>query len=229
MISKFNLMFLSHHFSIRSFLYPVSAIIFLNACRAVPYFVTSNDFYRQEITLDMIDGNKLTGETSVLFEETVPAQNFIELKTKDGIVQSIPIKNIKGYFYKEDYYAIKYVDLYYSGTYNLLFIKRLTKENSRIQFYALHQVRKTNDTGEELYFYFISLPNHSLYETWNIYSKNLVPDFDSKMSAIVSDCPQLAEKIKEKRNGYFLARYNFSNSKKVEVFTRIIEEYNKCK
>lgn len=222
-------MFLSRHLSMHSLIFCVIATIFLNACRTIPYFATSNDFYRQEITLDMIDGNKLTGETSVLFEEKTPASNFIELKTKDGIVQSIPIKNIKGYFYKEDYYAIKYVDLYYSGTYNLLFIKRLTKENSRIQFYELRQLRKSNDTGEELYFYFISLSNHSLFETWNIYSKNLVPNFDVKMSAIVSDCPQLAEKIKEKRNGYFLAHYNFSNSKKVEVFMRIIEEYNKCK
>jgi len=222
-------MFLLHHSSIRFLIFFILVIIFLNACKTLPYFATSNDFYRQEITLDMIGGKKLTGETSVLFEEKTPAPDFIELKVKDGSIQRMPIKGIKGYIFKEGYYAVKYVDLYYSGTYNLLFVKRLTKENSKIQFYELHQVRKTNDTGEDLYFYFISLPNHSLFETWNIYSKNLVPNFDSKMSAIVSDCPELAAKIKAKTKGYFLAQYNFSNSQKVEVFKRIIEEYNNCK
>ena len=205
-------------------------IFFINSCKTVPYFSTPNDFYKQEVTLDMIDGYKITGETSVLFEEITPARDYIEFKSKnDTAVQKISVKSIRGYTYKGDYYAVKYVDLFYSGTYNLLFVKRLTKENSRIQFYELHQVRKSNDTGEELHYYFISLPNHSMYEAWNIYSKNLVPNFETKMSAVVSDCPGLAAKIKMKANGYFLAQYNFSNSKKVEVFERIIEEYDNCK
>ena len=225
--NKFEFMFSLHSPSIIRFFF----IIFsLSACKISPYFSTSNDFYKQEVTLDMINGNQLTGETSVLFEETTRAPDYIEFKSKnDTAIQKISIKSIKGYRYKGNYYAVKYVDLFFSGTYNLLFLKRLTKENSKIQFYELHQVRKTNDTGEEQRFYFISLRTHSLFEVWNIYSKNLVPNFEVKMSTIVSDCPGLAAKIKAKTKGYFLAQYNFSDSKKIEVFERIIEEYNNCK
>jgi hypothetical protein len=212
------------------FIFIVIVIFFFNACKTAPYFKTSNDFYRQEISLDLLNGDQLIGETSVLFEQSDPAKGYIEFKNKsDNSIQKIPVKNIKGYTYKKEYYVPKYVDLYYTGSYNFLFVKRLTKENSKIQFYELHQLYKSNDTGEELYYYFISLPNHSLYETWNIYSKNLVPNFEIKMSAIVDDCPKLAAKIKERANGYFLSQVSFSNSKKVEVFERIIEEYNNCK
>jgi len=202
----------------------------ISGCKTVPYFKTSNDFYKQEITLYLVDGKQMTGITSFLLEERGGASNNIEFKrTGDTAAITIGIKDIQAFIYKGDYYVPKYVDLFYSGVYHLLFLKRLTTAGSRLQFYELHQLYKSNDTGEERYYYFISLPNHSRYETWNTYSANLVPGFESKMSAIVDDCPTLASKIKEKANGYYLPQFSFSDSKKVEVFKRIIDEYNHCK
>ncbi|MFI5205581.1 MAG: hypothetical protein ACHQVK_01445 [Candidatus Paceibacterales bacterium] len=202
----------------------------INGCKTVPYFKTSNDFYKQEVTLYLVDGKQMTGTTSFLFEEKIGAADDIEFKANgDTTVMNIPVKDIRAFTYKGDYFVPKYVDLFYSGVFHLLFLKRLTTAGSRLQFYELHQLYKSSDTGEERYFYFLSLPNHSRYEAWNIYSANLVPFFESKMSAIVDDCPALASKIKEKANGYYLPQFSFSDSKKVEVFKRIIDEYNHCK
>lgn len=216
--------------SITRFIIIVIIAFLFNSCKIYPYFKTPNDFSRQKITIDLLDGKQLNGEASIYFEERIQAPDYIEVNaTGDSSKKRIPVKSIKGYTYNNEYYSTKYVDLFFTGTYHLLFLKRLTKENSKIQFYELHQLFKSNDEGREAFYYFISLPGHSQFETWDINSKNLVPDFDLKMSAIVDDCPSLATKIKEKKDGYFLPKINFSNSKKVEVFQKIIEEYNNCK
>jgi hypothetical protein len=57
----------------------------------------------------------------------------------------------------------------------------------------------------------------------------LLPSFDQKMSAIVADCPTLAEKIRLKGKGYFLAQVTFAIKKHPEVLLKIITEYNNCK
>jgi hypothetical protein len=52
------------------------------------------------------------------------------------------------------------------------------------------------------------------------------------MSAIVKDCASLAEKIKAKTKGYYIPSAPsmvFPESKRIEVYKRIIEEYNNCK
>ncbi len=199
-------------------------------CKTTPYFSTSNDFYKQKIDLYMVDGSSRSGNASVLFEERDRARDFLYFRENNSDSEmKVNVKDIKAYVYKGDYYIPKYIDLYGNGVYNLLFVKRLTSEQSKIQLYHLKQVFKSNDTGEEQNFYFISLPAHSRYEVWNMNSINLVPNFDSKMSALVSDCPALAAKIAQKQKGYFYAQMSFSSQNRADVLKRIIDEYNDCK
>jgi hypothetical protein len=202
----------------------------LAGCKTNSYFKTSNDVLRKNGTVYFFNGKEKTGLITIQFETTTEKSNYIELLT-DGetAAEKIDAKTVKGYSINGDYFVPKKVDLYYTGTYNLLFVKRLTPEKSKIQLYELHQLYKSNVTGEELYFYFISLPEHDIYDTWNTYSNNLVPYFDLKMGKIVEDCPELAKKIKSKSKGYFLSQINFNTSKKVAVLKKIIEEYNLCK
>jgi hypothetical protein len=47
------------------------------------------------------------------------------------------------------------------------------------------------------------------------------------MSAIVKDCPALADKVKQKENGYSLGQISI-DAKKNEVIKKIIFEYNDC-
>lgn len=50
--------------------------------------------------------------------------------------------------------------------------------------------------------------------------------FAKKMSEYLKDCPEVSEKIKDKKDGY---KYNvFKGAENNEVFLRIMDEYNKC-
>lgn len=50
--------------------------------------------------------------------------------------------------------------------------------------------------------------------------------FAKKMSEYLKDCPEVADKIKDKKDGY---KYNmFKGAENNEVFLRIMDEYNKC-
>lgn len=56
-------------------------------------------------------------------------------------------------------------------------------------------------------------------------------DFENKTSDIVADCPPLAAKIKSKEKGYYIPkgpRAFFPDAKRLEVYQRIIGEYNSC-
>jgi hypothetical protein len=52
------------------------------------------------------------------------------------------------------------------------------------------------------------------------------------MSEIVKDCSSLADKIRTKTKGYYIPSAPsllFPESKRIEVYKKIIEEYNNCK
>jgi len=49
------------------------------------------------------------------------------------------------------------------------------------------------------------------------------------MSNLVADCPSLANKIRSKEKGYNIPTLLFPESKRLEVFKRIIDEYNGCR
>jgi hypothetical protein len=125
-------------------------------------------------------------------------------------------------------YIPKKIDLNFTGEYHYLFVKRLTGEEDRMQLYELHQLFKSNDVGEETSYYYISLPSSPMYEAIDINSDKLIPNFENKMAAYVSDCPELADKIKHREKGY---NYSFFSlrPKKLEVISRIVKEYNECK
>jgi hypothetical protein len=217
------------YFVIRS-LTLLTFIAAIAGCKTSSYFKNSNDVLKKYGTIYFINGKEKSGLISVQFETGKEATNYIDFLPEGEITaEKIDATTVKAYTINGDYFVPKKIDLYFTGIYNLLFVKRLTIEKSRIHLYELHQLYKSSDTGEDLYFYFISLPEHGMYDVWNTYSKNLVPYFDFKMSKIVEDCPELAEKIKSKKKGYFFPQVNFNNFKKAAVLKKIIEEYNLCK
>lgn len=201
----------------------------ISGCKTVAYFHTSNDMFGQNGTVYLEDGTEKNGEITIFFETGQEPKNFIELKL-NGKSEKIFIKEIKGYKIKDKYYVPRFVDLDGNGINHLLFVQRLTKENSKIHLYELYQRNQGNNAyGEDIYSYYISLPTLAKYEVWNASSKNLVPRFEEKMSKIVSDCPSLANKIQQQNKGYFYGQVTLSNQKKAEVLKRIIDEYNQCK
>ena len=175
----------------------------------------------------MLDGTEKKGEITIKFESWYGADKFIQLENA-GREERVLIDSIKSYRINDDYYFPKRIVLENSDQERLLFVKRLTKENSRINLYELYQARRQTSDGQEHFFYYISFPTQGTLEVWNIVSKNLVPNFDEKMGKLVEDCSVLSNKIKDRSRGYFLAQFTLSDTKKVEVLKRIINEYNDC-
>jgi hypothetical protein len=115
-------------------------------------------------------------------------------------------------------------------------MKRLTPESSRIHLYEdVEKVSETNRANGNSYTntryeteYYLQLPNEAGSDVYALNSSRFVPNFDEKMSRVVSDCPALAQKIAAKENGYFYAQVSFFKEKRANVVMTIIEEYNRC-
>lgn len=165
-----------------------------------------------------------------LYNSTTYAGHTLDF-IPDGKTQkeNIEIGDVIGYSIDSNYYALKRLIFVSDNAAHLLFVKRLTKEDSRIQLYELYESGRRNATAETEYLYFISLPGASPYETINTRSSALVPNFDLKMSALVSDCPALKEKIRDRVDGYFIPLMTRRESWYRDVMLNIINEYNACR
>jgi len=206
----------------------IIAWVFTSGCVS-SYFATPNDVFLRHATIYFDSGTQKTGEITVQFENGVTSNRYVTLYNKDlHQSEQINVDTVKYYQLNNDVYVPKKIDFNFDGTYHFLFVKRLTEENSKIHLYELHQDYKTNATGEDKRLYFISFPLFSKYEVWATYSKNLFPDFADKMSRQLADCPALAEKVRSKTKGYFIASQVIPESTKLGVYKRIIEEYNSC-
>ena len=209
------------------------ALILLAGCAPTAFFSTPNDVVREKALLYWNNGDTTTGEISValetIFSANVNYQPSIEF-TPTGKIgkQVIHFSDIRGYRIGSTYYALKNLDISVNGTYRTLFVKQLTPDSSKIHLYELHESGRGNATGESLYSYYLSLKSSGPLETINSKSVKIIPNFDLKMSEIVSDCPKLADKIRRKQDGYYLPFISFNPKKQPEVLLRIINEYNSC-
>lgn len=208
-------------------------LILLSGCQPSKYFITPNIVHREKAILFLRDQSKISGEISIYLEDysngNVVNQPLIEFipegKTE---IEHINLTDIAGYSTGTDFFALKKIDLNVNNVYHLLFVKRLTGENSKIQLYELHESGRGNPTGEDRYTYYLSFPSYDPLQTMNTRSIDLIPFFDQKMSKLVEDCPALAEKIRVREKGYFLPFVTFAGKRHREVLSKIISEYNSC-
>ena len=194
------------------------------------YFKTPNDVYKTPATVYLDDGTVKTGDLTVQFETGFDYDYLVSLSHNEKKnTEKIRLQSITCYKVKNDYYYPKQIDVRSDGKYSLLFLKLLSPQNSKIQLFELNVSYKTAATGQSDKLYFIAPQKSSKYEVWSVYGKKFTPDFEYKMSSLVADCPTLADKIKSKADGYYIANPAFtSDAKKVVIYKRIIEEYDSC-
>ena len=208
-------------------------LFFLSACKPSSFFISPNEVHKEKVVLYLNNHLKENGEISISMEENSSMnavykpyiQFFPEGKSTE---EKISLNDIAGYSLDSDFYVLKKVEMFRDDIYNLLFVKRLTAENSKIQLYELYESGRGNATGESKYSYFLSFPSYGPLKTLNTISHQVVPMFDQKMSMFVSDCPALANKIKAKEKGYFIPFGSFKTFQRREVLMKIIDEYNHC-
>jgi len=218
----------------------VISILAFSSCKA-PFFNTANNMRLINGTVYTNDGREIPGQVTLNLEQYRASRTQVTVLTKDSKQpQVFPITEVKGINIRSDYYEPKLIDMGGLGNNDeFRFVKRMSKEGSKIQMYELFQqvTRQANNrysgaansyqTPE--YSYYIVTPAHTRQmPAWNIEGRRLSPNFEDKMSEIVKSCPVLAEKIKNKEKGYFYAQVSFNGTKKIETMLGIIDEFNKC-
>lgn len=208
-------------------------LILLAGCAPSAHINTPNNVQKTKVVLYLTDASKIPGEITIPFEQyasnkfVLPSAVYF-IREGQRVTERIDLKNILGYAYGTDYFALKRVDIDQNNVVRMLFLKRLSPEKSKIQLYELYESGYGSPTGESRYSYFLSLPGYSPLTTINARSPEVVPNFDEKFSKIVADCPVLADKIKNKEKGYFLPAVTFDAKRPGEVLLKIINEYVQC-
>ena len=214
-------------------------LIIAGGCKTYSYFNSSNDLSNEQCKVFLANGTAIDGKLTVQFETGHGVDKYLKIQTEGNVEKKILITDIQYYKHNNEYYFPKETDLevfeipyqdkmFTPNVNNLLFMKRLTKENATIQLFQLFKARSNSSDGTDQYSYYISLKDDNRFVTWSISGNKFFPYFEEKMSKIVSDCPSLAEKIKQKVNGYTVRQMSV-DAQKYEVIKRIVDEYNSCK
>ena len=214
------------------------AIIFFTSCKT-PYFNSVNNMRQINSTVYLKDGKQISGQTNSSLVSSFNSNSYISIKPDNsGGLQKVYLTDIKGIEVRSNYYEPKLIDMGFGSRDQLLFVKRMTKPDSKIGLYELYEQRQNTSYrrggGSYTYYtdnysYYISFAGNKNGVAWSLDGKHLTPNFEDKMSEIVKDCPALAEKIKSKEKGYFYAQVSLISEKRIETMLNIIDEYNKCK
>jgi hypothetical protein len=223
----------------RIILYAIAFAAFVFTSCSSSYFTTANNMGNMYGAVYMKNGQVLEGEISVSLESSFGSRDFIRFTPRKGRErQKIYIEDLDGFSLRNEFYAPKLIDEgFFSGD-RMLFVKRLTRADSRIHLYELYKRRnqtsryRNNNSYNNYvddYSYYITLPGQDRYKAWSIDGKHLVPNFEDKMSDYVKDCPELAAKVKRKERGYFYAQVSLVGRKRIETILNIIDDYNACR
>ena len=215
-------------------LYLLIAFIGFFSCRSMAYFDTPNQLKNMPATLYLLNGRSYEGKLVVHTNKY--SSTAVKLyQDDDKKPMKFSIADVKGYQFRNDYYELKEVRGGIRLGKEYSFMKRLTKEDSRIHLYE-NTVKVTTSNGRNMgsytYYetqYFLKLPNEEGDAVWPLSSSKFVPNFDEKMSKLFPDCPSLAAKIANKEDGYFYAQVSLFKKKRANVLMNIIDEYNSCK
>jgi hypothetical protein len=197
------------------------------------YFDTPNNLKNMPATLYLVNGRSYQGKLVVHTNKY--SSTAVKMYTEgDKKPMNFSIVDVKGYQFRNDYYELKEVRGGIRLGKEYSFMKRLTKEDSRIHLYE-NTTKVTTSAGPNMgsytYYetqYFLKLPNEEGDAVWPLSSAKFVPNFDEKMSKLVADCPALAAKIANKEDGYFYAQVSLFKEKRANVLMNIIDEYNNC-
>ncbi|RQO29970.1 hypothetical protein DBR32_13735 [Taibaiella sp. KBW10] len=182
--------------------------------------VTLEDGTTQEGTIKYVVTTDLSDMKFIMF---TAANEMKPKKLKSGDVKSFIVKN-------KVFYPIRTKEDDLSIGNSRVFMEMLNEsENDKFKMYFFRKLEKnakefsagqayTVATG-----YYVMLPEFK--NAHEIVDVTFTP-FAKKMSEYLKDCPEVSEKIKDKKDGY---KYNmFNGAENNEVFLRIMKEYNSC-
>lgn len=205
-------------------------------CTARIMPATPNNFSETQAQMLLRNGEVLSGRLIVSMNQVLtPSIRF----KPDGATdfQKYSVEDVEGYRSANGAYMLKKLrGPGIVGTWDW-FVKRLTPPDSRIHLFEYYDIEQQTSTvnrvpvavnPREIRRYFLSLPGDTTRIIYAAGSNKFTPNFDEKMSALLSDCPTLARKIADKKDGYFYSDLSASRSR-LDVLNTIIDEYNACR
>lgn len=205
-------------------------VIFLFAsCRTLSYFDSPNSLRNIEGTLYLHNGKSYTGKLIIETENIFgsPVKLFADKERKP---MQFSLQEVKGYTARNAHYELKEIKEGITLGRQQYFMRRLSPENSKFHLYELLRKAITNKTSTRHDpEYYVQLPNERENVVYAANGSRFVPHFEEKVSTLVKDCPTLAQKVADKKEGYFFAQVSILKEKRADVLLRIIQEYNACK
>ena len=194
-----------------------------------------NDDAAQPATLYLNDSTSLEGRL-FLGKKNFSFNNEIVIHFFEGNSKKVnhyKPDEIKAFRMGDSYYEPRFLGTggVINTPLNKTMVRRLTPPGSRMSLYEydLQTVTK-NSNGSMEYkttvLYFVGLPGATDDKVYQFSDNRFTPHFDTRVSAIVQDKPELADKIRNKDKDFFYAFITDSNHQ-LKVWWNIINEYNK--
>jgi hypothetical protein len=203
------------------------SFLFLS-CRSFSYFESPNNLRNIEGTLHLRNGKTFTGKLIIQTESLFgsPVKLYAEGDKKP---MQFKLDDVKAYSVRNNHYELKEIREVLSIGRRLLFMKRLTPEGSRLHLFEFMRKEIVNKTATRYHSeHYMQLPGEEESLVFATDGAAFVPNFEQKVSRLVSDCPPLAQKIASKEHGYYYHQVSLQKNKRLDVLHRIISEYNQC-
>lgn len=219
----------------KNYLLLIAVLLFMASCGSVSSFESPNSLRNMTGTLYLTNGKSIDGKLVVQMGNIFGSDVKIYANGEKDAMK-FDLGEVQGYRIRNDYYELKEKRGGISIGRRLSFMKRLTPENSRIHMFEdIEKVEENykvngNNARRTRYEteYYLQLPGEETSNVYPLGGSKFVPNFDEKMSRMVSDCPSLARKIADKDDGYFYAQISLFKEKRANVLMNIIDEYNRC-
>jgi hypothetical protein len=210
----------------------LAIIVTFIGCKSAVIYDTPNSLRNINGTLHLTNGKSVDGKLIINTDYAIGTPIKVYAPGEKEPMK-FSLYDVKGYEMRGSYYALKQVHGGLQLGNNFSFMKRLTPENSRIHLYEnidkrINRNVNNMSTTSYDYEYYLQMPNETGDDVWRLSSSKFTPNFDEKMSLLLSDCPTLARKIADKQEGYFYRQVSFTE-RRADVLLNIISEYNKCR
>lgn len=216
-------------------IFTILFVIAFVGCGTMASFDSPNSLRNINGTLFLKNGKSVNGLLVVQLGNMFGSDIKV-LEGDDKKSLNFKLEEVEGFRVRNELYLLRRKEGGIGLGRRISFMRRITPENSRIHLYELREkvdeTNRSNNRGRlgDRYEteYYVELPNESAGSVYALGGSKFVPNFDEKMSRVVSDCPSLAQKIAGKRDGYFYAQVGLFTEKRLNVLMNIIEEYNSC-
>ncbi|HQX43686.1 MAG: hypothetical protein IPP06_02280 [Saprospiraceae bacterium] len=214
----------------------IIGLIFLSSCNTT-HFTTVNNMRNINGKIYLLNDTILEGNVTIGLDGSWGNKSYVEILEKGRKkITKVMVEDINEVYVRNNYYQPKIIDTGIFGGEIIRFLKRITKSDSKIQLFEYHTQSTVNSGfgprsgsyNEDNFKYYVSLPFHNRYECFNINGEDIVPDMERKVSKFFDECPKLTKKIKNKEDGFYYSFFTGSADKKINIWTNIIEEYDKC-